>query len=109
MPAPKIQCAYDGLAQLAEAFSREAWDTESNLTRIVNLVDQLRSGGWSGEGAEAFFAEIDEIMPKVKKLIDALELANTQLQATNDIFQTADSDLTNAFKSNLPRAINLSR
>lgn len=109
MPAPKIQCAYDGLAQLAEAFSREAWDTEASLTRIVNLVDQLRDGGWEGQGAAAFYAEMDDLIPKVKKMINALELANTQIRATNDTFQATDSDLANAFKGNLPRAINLSR
>jgi len=109
MPRGKVQCAFEGLTQLANNFSQEAGQTEATIGKIQSLVDQLESGGWEGNGARAFYAEMNDMFPKLKKLVDALETANNQLKAVSSLFSNAESDMAGAFKSNMPKLFNFTR
>lgn len=50
--------------------------TAALKVQVEGLIDQLQGGAWRGVGAEAFYAEMGNlILPAMRKLEDALQFA----------------------------------
>ncbi|MCC7207032.1 MAG: WXG100 family type VII secretion target, partial [Anaerolineae bacterium] len=58
MSARVIQANYDDLAAFAGQFSEQAQAVQHLIEQAARLQSALQSGGWTGMGAEAFFAEM---------------------------------------------------
>lgn len=81
--ADEIKADYDQLGQVASRFSNQSQAVEEMLRDLRSKLEKLENGGWIGEGADAFFAEMnDEVIPAVTRLIEALVEGN---QVTNEI------------------------
>ncbi|PJF42513.1 MAG: WXG100 family type VII secretion target [Chloroflexota bacterium] len=74
MSAPIIQSHYDELAAIGRTFERYADELNAMQRLMTNCLDQLRRGGWRGEGAEAFYDEmLDSVLPALMRLRHALQ------------------------------------
>lgn len=81
MPAPKIRSDYDELAAIAKQFGRHASNTSATYRRIRHFKDVLQGGDWRGQGATAFFKEMNsEVLPRLGRLVTALEAAQHYTQ-----------------------------
>jgi WXG100 family type VII secretion target len=107
MPS-KIQCGYSQLQTVSNTFSKEAGETEGLYGKINSMVDNLRNT-WNGKGSASFQAEMDVILPNMKKLVDALETSSSQVKALSDVFNNAENDISLQFKSAIPKLLNFAR
>ena len=86
-----IRADYDELTKIASAFDREADRLRQSFQQVLRTVEVLRGGDWVGQGAAAFFREMDsDVIPAMKRLPSALEAAG---RTTRDIAQnTKDAE-----------------
>ncbi|MCC6972720.1 MAG: WXG100 family type VII secretion target [Anaerolineae bacterium] len=76
MIAKHIQANDDHLQETQKVFMRHADTTVALTVQVEGLLDQVQGGTWRGVGAEAFYAEMgDLILPTMHKLEDTLQFA----------------------------------
>lgn len=91
--ADHVEVNYDELQAIANQMEARAGEVEQTLRRLHNQVDVLRGGGWIGQGATAFYQEMDgEVMPAVQRLVNALRQGRTTLQQVAQDFQNAEQE-----------------
>ncbi|MCB0109825.1 MAG: WXG100 family type VII secretion target, partial [Caldilineaceae bacterium] len=99
MAAEAIQAKYDELDQLANRFGNQARAQSDLQQQVRRAVQALQNGGWEGQGAAAFFSEMNgRIFPAQQRLIAALEQARTTTLEIKVILQRADEEAAQPFK-----------
>jgi len=94
----KIQADYDELANVANEFLQEAAGIEQLTNQINNLVGELEGGGWVGRGADAFYAEMHDLVnPGMQRLARALEYAGSAVKQISNILSQAEQDASSLF------------
>lgn len=93
MHAQLIQADYDHLALTVRRFETQA-DQLHNMTQTVRQrVDALQRGGWLGQGANAFYREMDdEIFPALKRLEEGLQHAQEITLQMSQVLQQAEEE-----------------
>ncbi|MEW5988028.1 MAG: WXG100 family type VII secretion target [Chloroflexota bacterium] len=100
MSNEKVQANYDELATVADRFDEQATGIEGHLQKVKQSVEALQRGGWVGQGANAFFAEMeDEVLPAVQRLVVALADSCKTCSQINDTLQTAEEEAAGPFKN----------
>ncbi len=95
----KVQADYDELGAIANELGQEAASAEQLMTKIMNMVGQLESGGWIGRGAESFYAEMHDLVePGLNRLVRALEDGSSAIKQISNILSQAESDASGQFK-----------
>lgn len=95
----KIQIDYDALATIAQHIDREGQDVETLVQRIRGLIEELERGGWTGQGARAFYDEMYQVvLPGLRALYDALYDTCDATRAISDIMRRAEEDAANQLK-----------
>ncbi len=98
MNADVIQTNYDALEAIAQKFGHEAESNTELNGRVQQAVQALEQGGWEGQGANAFFAEMDQITyPALQRLIQALEEAKSVTIKIKQIIQQAEEEASAPF------------
>ncbi|MCB9420412.1 MAG: WXG100 family type VII secretion target [Ardenticatenaceae bacterium] len=98
MSADVVQANYDALDALTQKFGRQAELSEEMYGRVQQAVHALEQGGWEGQGASAFFAEMDgDIYPALQRLINALEEAQSVTREIKQIIQQAEEEAAAPF------------
>jgi len=98
MPA-QIRVDYEQLDQVAAMCAQEASSMSQLYMNINEGVEQLR-GGWGGDAAAKFFAEMDGlVMPNLKKLFDAFDNAEQQIKTISSKFAEAEQQASSKLKS----------
>jgi WXG100 family type VII secretion target len=91
MPGPRIRWDYDQLTQIARVFAAESEKTRSTLNALRQQTDVLRGGDWIGEGAQAFYAEMDsQVLPGFNHLVSALDEAEKTTQKIGTLAQDTE-------------------
>ena len=66
---------------------------------VQQAYQELHGGGWIGRGSEAFFREMEgEVMPAVRRLIEALAQANQVTNQISKLFHQADQEASSPFR-----------
>lgn len=98
MNAEIIQADYDILEGIAGRFSQQSEVSQTMHDGLSRSVQALRDGGWEGEGASVFFAEMDgDVFPTVTRLTEALAEAQRVTLQVKDILQTAEEEAARSF------------
>ncbi len=93
MPAPKVRGDYDQLQRIAQGFGAEASNSQNMLQSLTNNINALRSGDWVGQGATAFYTEMDSaVLPSLKRMHAALEHAQQATMQLRTLIQQAEHD-----------------
>lgn len=93
MPAVIIRCDYDGVKQMSQMFRKSGSEISQVNKKIKAAQETLEGGDWIGQGAKAFYAEMNnEINPAMKKLASAMEEASRVVQQAGQIFEQADDE-----------------
>jgi len=73
MATSKTRADYGQLAQIAQRFASEAESTQQMLADMRAIMNLLEGGDWVGQGANAFFAEMNgAVLPSLTRLTRAL-------------------------------------
>lgn len=99
MPAPKIRADYDQLTNIAKQFDQQAESAERILRDLTQKEQVLQSGDWIGQGAQAFYSEMESgIIPAITRLINALRMASQVSNAVRDLMQGTEGGVSSIFK-----------
>ncbi len=94
-----IQADYQKLTVIATIFERHAQLVDEIRQQVLQAVDPLQTGGWEGQGASAFFTEMNDIVfPINRRLIAALQEAKLGAEQIRSILQEAEQEAANPFK-----------
>jgi len=93
MAAPKIRADYDALTHIARAYAQESQAVRQVLQRVRRAKEDLQGGDWRGQGATAFYREMDqEVLPSVRRLSEALAAAQRVTLQMQQILQGAETE-----------------
>lgn len=91
MPAPKVRGEYDELQQIASIFAVQAERSQRSLRQIKSQVETLQGGDWIGQGAQAFYKEMDQqVLPALNRLVEALNQAQQTTKQISKIVQETE-------------------
>ena len=69
-----IKLDFDAFPKIQSSFRAQGDATQKTIGNLSKTIEQLRGGDWFGEGATAFFKEMDgEVMPAMKRLKKVLD------------------------------------
>jgi WXG100 family type VII secretion target len=93
-----IQAQYEQLENIAARFGQHSDATSGLIDRVEQTMDGLRHGGWVGQGADAFFSEMDgTVKPAAQRLARALEEARSVVLLVRDTIQQAEEEAAAPF------------
>ena len=99
MAAPKIRADYDQLSKIAKQFDQQAEVAERTLHDLTQKQQVLQSGDWIGQGAQAFYSEMESgIIPNFRRLINALRTAGQVTNAIRELMQGTENSASTIFK-----------
>jgi WXG100 family type VII secretion target len=99
MAPPTVRADYDQLQQVASGFSQSEQTLRQMLQSIKQNKDTLRGGDWVGQGATAFYKEMDDsVLPTLQRLINALDTAAAQTAKISSIMKEAEDQAANVLK-----------
>lgn len=94
-----IQCDYDDMASIMQNFSQQADQTRQLMDVMRRLVGELQSGGWIGNGAQAFFSEMEDLVfPGVNRMAEALTDAGSATQRISELLRSAEEEAARLFQ-----------
>ncbi len=103
-----IQAQYETLAEIAKQFGERGDSIEQMRGVLTQHVDGLRGGGWEGDGAQAFFREMDGLVfPAVTRLSDALYEADRVTMQIVDVVRSAEEEASSQFQQPGDNNVNL--
>ena len=95
-----IRVDYNALEKIAASFVEQSESIAYLLQCVRGAVTPLEHGGWMGQGAEAFFSEMDsDVLPAVLRLREALRQAGDVSQQICNLMQDADEEASAGFRS----------
>ena len=98
MSAPIIQGNYDELAVIERTFERHADELNALQRLMTGCLDQLRRGAWRGEGAQAFYDEmLDVVLPALTRLRHALQESAAATRRVVYTLSAAENDSAQLF------------
>lgn len=93
MAANRIRADYSELMKISGSFRQEAESCSAMLQTILRAMEALRGGDWVGQGARAFYAEMDgQVVPALRRLIQALEQAAEMCRKLAELFKKAEDE-----------------
>jgi WXG100 family type VII secretion target len=99
MAPPRVRADYDGLAKVTQSFSRQAAETEKTIQLVQRCLQTLQSGDWVGQGARAFYAEMEqEVIPSLRRLASALTQAERVTRQVSQIMKQAEEEAASYFQ-----------
>jgi len=99
MPATRVRADYDSLTQISKSFGRHAAATQRVIQKIQQCMGVLQGGDWIGQGAKAFFKEMEgEVLPSLRRLASALEAAERISHQASQVMSQAENESAGIFR-----------
>jgi WXG100 family type VII secretion target len=97
-----IKLDFDAFMGIKSSFQAQETATQQTIGKLNKVVEQLRGGDWFGEGATAFFNEMDSmIVPAMKRLQKAMGEGDRVSKEIEKIQHETETSITSLF-SNIP-------
>jgi WXG100 family type VII secretion target len=106
MSRPVVRADYEQLLTITRVFEHHSTAIEAILKQLTANTDTLRRGDWVGQGATAFYGEMDsQVLPSLKRLTRALENAAHSTQSIVQLVQQAELEAAAVFKASATSAL----
>jgi WXG100 family type VII secretion target len=93
-----IRGDYDRLAEISKGFDREAANVKRSIDSLNRTIEVLRGGDWFGEGADAFYREMEsQVMPSMQRLLKALQLGSGTTRKVVQQLEETEQNITGLF------------
>ncbi|MCE7947968.1 MAG: WXG100 family type VII secretion target [Chloroflexi bacterium CFX4] len=93
-----IRLVPDDLKAAMQVFTQRAEQLNGLHRQMESHLDRLRSGGWTGKGAESFFNEMQNLVsPALLRLIKALHDSTQSTQNLISVLQQAEEEAAMLF------------
>lgn len=99
MPARRVRIDHDSLQQVAQTFGRQLSATQRSVQNIQQRLNVLQGGDWIGQGANAFFQEMQsEVLPALNRLLRALETSERVTKQISGLLRDAEQEAANTMR-----------
>ncbi len=99
MAAPRVRAHYEQLNQIARQFGEHGNQAQQTLNQLRQQMDVLQGGDWLGNGAKAFYAEMNQaILPTLRRLANALQAAQRVTQQISGEMKSAEDAAAACFR-----------
>ncbi|HSR48936.1 MAG TPA: WXG100 family type VII secretion target [Anaerolineales bacterium] len=89
---------YDSMKNFGTSFRGQETATQQTIQKLTKVIEQLRGGDWIGEGATAFYSEMDnEVIPAMKKLQNAMSEGDRVSKEIERLQHETESSITALF------------
>jgi len=106
MPGSKVRADYDALQNVARSFGLQAQAIAQSLQVLKSQMDTLQGGDWVGQGATAFYAEMnDHVLPTVQRLNSALQTSGDVTQKISQAMRSAEDEAAKVLRGNAATAV----
>jgi len=96
--ADRIDVDYDEMNRIAKSYSNEADSIAQLIVQTRSKVAGLHGNGWIGQGSEAFFAEMENmVLPSMDRLQKALTETSLRTLDVVKTFQNAEDEARSLF------------
>jgi WXG100 family type VII secretion target len=100
MSSPRVRADYDALAKISQAFARQATETQRMIQSVQRCVGVLQGGDWIGQGAKAFYSEMErDVLPSLQRLSAALGTAERVTGQIGQTMKEAEEEAARCFQS----------
>ena len=97
-----LRSDYDQLTDISRTFERESSEVKRSVDSINRKIEVLEGGDWIGEGAKAFYREMNsEVLPAMQRLMKALELASRATKQIAQVLKEAEEECSHMFSRGL--------
>jgi len=98
MSAPTVRSDYDQLKNASSSFSSQADAINGMNQNVRSCMDTLQGGDWIGQGARAFYSEMnDQVLPTLKRLQSALAQSARVTSQISQIMKEAEDQASGVF------------
>lgn len=98
MPASVFRADYDQLNEVAKLFEEQANVAQGFLRDITQQKQRLQDGDWIGEAGAKFYQRMDdEVLPELKRLVDAMHLSSQVAKAVSGLVKQLEQDTSGIF------------
>ena len=88
-----VRAEYDSLGDAANRFGQEAERIDKIAQNLARGENSLRRNNWVGQGADAFYKEMDgSVLPAFRRLEKALEESSQFIKQISKIFHDAEQE-----------------
>ena len=95
-----IRADYDQLPKISKGFEREAANVKRSIDSLKRTIEVLKGGDWIGEGADAFFREMEsEVMPAMQRLLKALEKGSSVIGVIERLLHETEQAIGGLFSA----------
>jgi len=93
MTADIIQVDFETLAAVVRRFRQQKAEIETLQQTVAACLRRLEGGGWKGQGANAFYIEMnDDMLPGICRLVEGLGEAAAVMDRLGDLFAAAEEE-----------------
>lgn len=97
-----IRLDFDAFPKIQSSFRAQGDGTQKTIGNLSKTIEQLRGGDWFGEGATAFFKEMDsQIIPSMKNLKKVLDEGDRVSKEIEKLQHETETNIISLF-SNIP-------
>jgi len=98
--ADNTQVNYDLLENYEKRFQNASSETNAQLSKFRQKVEELHGDGWVGQAADKFYNEMTtEILPAVQRLAEAYSQAAEALKKIRETFSSAEEETKGYFNA----------
>ncbi len=93
MPAQRVRWDYDSISQFEGMFLSLAEIIGDTRAELVRRKEALQGGDWIGEGADAFYREMDDvILPAFDRLVKAMAEGARTMRKIGALAKTTEDE-----------------
>jgi WXG100 family type VII secretion target len=91
--ADHVEVNYEDLERIKSSFDQQSQEAENMLRKISAQVETLQGGQWVGQGANAFYNEMHElVLPAIQRLIKSLQEGSRVVGQIMTEFRNAEEE-----------------
>jgi WXG100 family type VII secretion target len=103
-----IKVSYEAIQKYQNSFRGQETAVQQTTQKLTKVIEQLRGGDWIGEGATAFFNEMDsEVIPAMKRLQSAMSEGDRVSKEIEKIQHETESSIEALFTDILSKFGNM--
>lgn len=98
-----IKANYQELEQISTQIAQQMQVVQQVFQQVTRSMEPLKNGDWIGRGSTAFINEMEtKILPRTRKLHEALDEANDVTKAIVRTMKDAENDASAIFNNWAP-------
>ncbi|MBZ0306603.1 MAG: WXG100 family type VII secretion target [Anaerolineae bacterium] len=92
-----VRFDYNQIKQLIQRAADESDVVSQTTDRVITQLDVLQNGAWTGENAQKFYADMEQILIGLNRLSIALSSVSEGFEQAGSVFQSAEDEASSLF------------